>query len=68
MGYGPITDNAAAVDVFFKSVVFNFYGILAVGMVALFALGVIPEFGPMKRAEERALKEGKYFIFFWSRQ
>jgi Na+/H+ antiporter NhaC len=59
VGYGPLKDNAAAVDVFFKSVGFNFYGLFAVGMVALFAVGIIPEFGPMKKAEERALKEGK---------
>ncbi len=59
IGYGPITDVAVATQVFFKSVAFNFYAILAVLMVGLIALGIVPEFGPMKRAEERAMKEGK---------
>ncbi|WZL74311.1 Na+/H+ antiporter NhaC family protein [Clostridiaceae bacterium 35-E11] len=59
VGNGPIQDNAMAMDVFMKSIGFNFYGLLAVGMVGLFAAGLIPEFGPMKKAEERALKEGK---------
>ncbi|TCO72311.1 Na+/H+ antiporter NhaC family protein [Marinisporobacter balticus] len=61
VGYGPIKDNTMAVNVFFKSVGFNFYAIFAVVMVALFALKIIPEFGPMRKAEERALKEGKLF-------
>lgn len=57
--YGPIADNTAAMDLFIKSVFFDFYAILAVSMVLLFALGVIPEFGPMRKAERRALEEGK---------
>ncbi len=59
VGLGPIVTNDEAVAIFSKSVIFNFYGLFAVGMVALIALGIIPEFGPMKRAEERALNEGK---------
>lgn len=59
VGHGPIKDNLMAAEVYFKSVGFNLYAIFAVLMVGLFALGVIPEFGPMKKAEERAMKEGK---------
>jgi Na+/H+ antiporter NhaC len=59
VGYGPIQNNVDAAKIYFKSVGFNFYAILAVAMVGLFALGIIPEFGPMKKAEERAMKEGK---------
>jgi Na+/H+ antiporter NhaC len=56
---GPITGTAMATRIFFKSVPFNLYAILAVLMVGLIALRVIPEFGPMKKAEQRAMKEGK---------
>ena len=59
VGHGPVKDNIVATQIFFKSVPFNFYAIFAVLMVGLFALGIIPEFGPMKKAEERAMKEGK---------
>lgn len=59
VGHGPIKDNLMAVQVYFKSVGFNLYAIFAVLMVGLLALGIIPEFGPMKKAEERAMKEGK---------
>lgn len=59
VGIGPIKDAAGAMMVFTKSVVLNFYAIFAVLLVGLFALGVIPEFGPMKKAEKRALEEGK---------
>lgn len=44
---------------FILSIPFNLYSILAVMMVGLIAAGVLPDFGPMKKAEERALNEGK---------
>ena len=59
VGQGPIEDLAHATQIYFKSVGFNLYAIFAVAMVGLIALGFIPEFGPMKKAEERAQKEGK---------
>lgn len=59
VGQGPITELAQAAKIYYKSVGLNLYAIFAVVMVALIALGVIPEFGPMKKAEERAMKEGK---------
>lgn len=59
VGNGPIKDIAMATKIFFKSVGFNFYAIFAVLMVGLIAIGIVPEFGPMKKAEERAMKTGK---------
>ena len=59
VGHGPITDNLMAAGIYFKSVGYNLYAIFAVAMVGLIALGIIPEFGPMKKAEERAMNEGK---------
>ncbi len=59
VGNGPIQDIMMASKIFFKSVIFNFYGLFAVLMVGFIALGIIPEFGPMKKAEERAMKTGK---------
>ena len=56
---GPTPDVTAAMDVFIRSIGFNFYAILAVVMVGLFAAGILPEFGPMRRAEKRAKDEGK---------
>lgn len=59
VGQGPIEDLAQATQIYFKSVGFNLYAILAVAMVGLIAVGIIPEFGPMKKAELRAQNEGK---------
>lgn len=59
IGNGPIETIDQATAIYFKSVGFNFYALFAVLMVGLIALGVIPEFGPMKKAELRAINEGK---------
>lgn len=59
VGQGPIEDLAQATQIYFKSVGFNLYAIFAVAMVGLIAVGIIPEFGPMKKAELRAQNEGK---------
>lgn len=59
VGLGPVKDEVQAIQVFTRSVPFNIYAIAAVLLVGLFSFGIIPEFGPMKKAEERALKEGK---------
>lgn len=48
-----------AMNAVIRMVPYNFYGIFSVLMVGLFALGVIPEFGPMKKAEQRARETGK---------
>lgn len=59
VGYGPIEGTEAGMIVFLRSVGLNFYALGAVGMVGLIAAGWLPEFGPMKRAEQRAQREGK---------
>jgi Na+/H+ antiporter NhaC len=59
IGIGPVTDQAAAMDLYIRSVPFNFYSFFAIGMVGLLAANFIPDFGPMKKAEDRAKNEGK---------
>jgi Na+/H+ antiporter NhaC len=61
VGMGPIKDGSEAMMVFTKAIPFNFYAILAVVFVGLTAMKIIPEFGPMKKAEDRAINEGKVF-------
>lgn len=46
---------------YIHSIPYMVYGWLAIVCVPLFILKVIPLFGPMKRAEERALNEGEVF-------
>ncbi|MEK6263746.1 MAG: transporter [Clostridium sp.] len=61
VGMGPIKDGSEAMMVFTRAIPFNFYAILAVVFVGLTAMKIIPEFGPMKKAEDRAINEGKVF-------
>ncbi len=58
-GYGPIVDAEQGMKVFIQAIPYNFYGWFAVILAGLIAFGIVPNFGPMKKAEERALKEGK---------
>ena len=58
-GYGPIVTADDGMSVFIKSIPYNFYGWFAVILAGLFAFQIIPNFGPMKKAELRALNEGK---------
>lgn len=59
IGHAGITDMEAAMRFFIHSVPYNFYGYLAVLFVGLIAWQIIPDFGPMRSAEKRALGEGK---------
>lgn len=43
---------------FIKTIPFNFYGWIALAIVPLIILGVIPTFGPMKKAEQRVKNGG----------
>lgn len=54
-----IPDKSVAIQVFMSSIPYNFYAILAIAMVALLASGILPEYGPMRRAEDRAMNQGK---------
>ncbi|MFC1729405.1 Na+/H+ antiporter NhaC family protein [candidate division KSB1 bacterium] len=58
-GYGPIATAEDGMALFIRSIPYNFYGWLAVILAGLLAYQVIPHFGPMRRAELRALREGK---------
>ncbi len=59
IGMGPIDTAGDAMMVFITAIPLNIYSILAVAMVGLIAINVIPDFGPMKQAENRALQENK---------
>jgi len=59
IGMGPIAEPGAAMQVFIAAIAYNVYALLAVLMVGLIATGVVPEFGPMKVAEQRAMETGK---------
>ena len=59
IGMGPIQNVGQAMQVFITAIPFNIYAILAVAMVGLIATKVIPDFGPMKKAEHRAIHENK---------
>jgi len=59
IGIGPLLDKREAMALFIKSIPFNFYSLLSVAMVALIAWKVIPEFGPMRAAERRAMTKGE---------
>lgn len=59
VGIGPVKTAEQGMMIFTKAVVFNFYALFAVAMVGLIASGIVPDFGPMKKAEKRALEEGK---------
>lgn len=59
VGHAGIGSREEAMKLFLYSIPFNFYGFLAVIMVLLIVLQLVPDFGPMRRAEERALRTGK---------
>lgn len=60
VGYGCIADHQQAVSVILRSIPYNFYSLICVVSVPLLALKILPEFGPMKRAELRVLSESTY--------
>ncbi len=43
---------------FIKTIPYNFYGWIAALIVPLVIMGIVPTFGPMKRAEQRVLEGG----------
>ncbi len=59
VGIGAITDAQMGMNVVMKAVPLNFYCILMFIFCLLNAFQIIPDFGPMKKAERRALEEGK---------
>lgn len=59
VGLGVFTNKALATDAIIRMIPFNVYGIVSISLVGLIALGIIPDFGPMKKAEDRARTTGK---------
>lgn len=59
IGVGVIATQEDAMNLFMKAIPFNFYAVFTIVFVGLIAGGVIKDFGPMKKAENRAINEGK---------
>lgn len=59
VGFGTIANKNIAQNVIIHMIPYNFYGIMSMLMVGLISIKIIPDFGPMKRAEDRAYAEGK---------
>ena len=59
IGYGPIMTVEDSMAVFIGSIPYNLYGWFAVILAGLIAYQIIPNFGPMRKAEDRARKHGK---------
>lgn len=59
VGVGCIATAEDGAALFVRAIPFNFYAIVAVLFVGLISSGIIKDFGPMKKAEQRAMEEGK---------
>src|SRR6056297_377636 len=59
IGVGAIATQQDAMNLFIRAIPYNFYALLTVVFVGLIASGIIKDFGPMKKAEDRAMNEGK---------
>jgi len=59
IGVGAIATQEDAMNLFIRAIPYNFYALLTVVFVGLIASGIIKDFGPMKKAEDRAMNEGK---------
>lgn len=59
VGVGCIVTQEDASALFLKAIPFNFYPIFAVILVGLIGSGIVKDYGPMKKAEKRAMETGK---------
>lgn len=59
VGLGAFATQNIAMDAVIRMVPFNFYGLFSILMVLFIALGIIPDYGPMAKAEKRARETGK---------
>jgi len=55
---GPVTTASEGMSVFIHAIPYNFYPILLVLFTLGICLHIIPDFGPMRKAEGRARNEG----------
>ncbi len=59
VGIGAISSQAEGQKLALMAIPLNFYSLLTILMVLFLAIGLLKDFGPMKKAEKRALEEGK---------
>ncbi|WP_422485900.1 Na+/H+ antiporter NhaC family protein [Gudongella sp. DL1XJH-153] len=59
IGVGAVVTQEDAMNLFVRAIPYNFYALFTIAFVGLIAGGVIKDFGPMKKAESRAINEGK---------
>ncbi|MEQ9005273.1 MAG: Na+/H+ antiporter NhaC family protein [Pseudomonadales bacterium] len=59
IGMGPVVSAEDAMLAFAHAIPYNFYAWLAVLLVGALAVGLVPEYGPMRAAERRARDQGK---------
>ena len=59
VGVGCIVTEADGAALFMRAIPFNFYALIAVIFVGLIGSGIVKDFGPMRKAERRAMEEGK---------
>ena len=59
VGIGCIENQTQAFSLMIRAIPLNFYAILSILMVVLIAIGAIKDYGPMGKAENRAMNEGK---------
>lgn len=59
VGVGCIATQEDGAALFLKAIPFNFYALFAVVFVGLIGSGIVKDFGPMKKAEQRAMQTGK---------
>lgn len=61
VGTGLFVGKTEAMSAVFRMIPYNFYGILSVVFVGLIVMGIIPDYGPMRKAEKRAIETGALY-------
>ncbi len=61
VGFGTFADANLGQNAVVHSIPFQLYGVLTILMIFLVSLGFLPDFGPMKKAEERARTTGEVY-------
>ena len=59
VGIGCLGTREQAFGLMLKAIPLNLYAILSLVMVLLVSVGLVKDYGPMKKAEKRAVEEGK---------
>jgi Na+/H+ antiporter NhaC len=61
VGIGAFTDISLSTEAVIRAVPYQFYGILTLVMVFAISSGILKDFGPMAKAEKRALETGQVY-------